>query len=67
MKDIKIFTIQYDEKFGNLFFIIEREKDFSNGEDIYSVLALKNDDKNNFGIPKIFEKEKDKLTVSFWK
>ena len=67
MKDKKIFTIQYDDdKFGNLFFIIEREKDFSNGEDFYSVLALKHDDKSSLGIPKIFQKDKEKLTVSFW-
>ena len=66
-KDKKIFTIQYDDdKFGNLFFIIEREKDFSNGEDFYSVLALKHDDKSSLGIPKIFQKDKEKLTVSFW-
>ena len=67
LKDKKIFTIQYDDdKFGNLFFIIEREKDFSNGEDFYSVLALKHDDKGSLGIPKIFQKDKEKLTVSFW-
>ena len=65
-KDKKIFTIQYDDdKFGNLFFIIEREKDLSNGEDIFSVLALKQDDKGSFGIPKIFEIEQEKLIVSF--
>ena len=66
LSDNNIFTIDYEDKnIGKLYFIIEKEKNYATGQDIFSILALNSN--NIFGVPKIFNKNGKDLVVSFWK
>ena len=65
LNEKKIFTFNFEDKvLGKLFFILEKEKNLKNGEDIFSILALNSE---HFGIPKVLMKEKFYFTVSFRK
>ena len=65
LNEKKIFTFNFEDKvLGKLFFILEKEKNFKNDEDIFSIFALNSE---HFGIPKVLMKEKIYSIVSFRK